>query len=180
MIAVDIFADVYGLDDTQRERSHRVAGASKSLFMMVRRGASAVSPMIFVDAALATLDAVGAYARYRQAKEITAQLNAEADKLGALLGELNQQLKVKTAVAEAQFARTLDSLRLRLQQQTLEIVLSEERFSRFAGQIKLLGQAIAKQRLNAASNCVPLLQLEAAYYQLVDAQLQTALDLIKE
>ena len=180
MIAIDIFADMYGLDDQQRERSHRATGATKSLFMMARSGASVASPMIFVDAALATLDAVGAYARYRQAKEITAQLNAEADKLGALLGELNQQLKVKAAVAEAQFARTLDSLRLRLQQQTLEIELSEELLSSFAGQIKVLGQAIAKQRLNAAPNCVPLLQLEAAYYQLVDAQLQTALDLIKE
>lgn len=31
MIAVDIFADVYGLDDTHRERSHRVAGDRKSV-----------------------------------------------------------------------------------------------------------------------------------------------------
>lgn len=180
MIAVDIFGNFFDWDDKQRERGQRVYGASKSLFLLTRRGAAAASPLIFVDAALATLDAVGAYARYRQAKEITAQLEAEAEMLRTLLAELHKQLRVEANVAEQQFGQKLQALRHRLQQQALDIDLNEECFNSFARQIKQLGQAIAAQRRNAAPNCLPLLRLEAAYYQLVDVQLQTAMDLVQE
>lgn len=179
MIAVDIFGDLFDWDDKQRERTERIYGASKCLFTLSRGGA-AVSPLIFVEAALATLDAVNAYALNRQAKEITAQLEAEADLLRNLLAELHKQLQMEGNVAEQQFGQKLQALRHRLLRQALEIELSEECFNSFARQIKKLGQAIAAQRNHVAPNCLPLLRLEAAYYQLVDVQLQTALDLVKE
>lgn len=180
MIAVDIFGDFFDWDDKQRERVERGYGPSKFLFMLSRRGAATASPLIFVEAALATLDAVDAYARYRQTKEITAQLEVEADMLRILLAELHKQLRMEGNVAEQQFGQKLQALRHRLQQQALDIELSEECFNSFARQIKQMGLAIAAQRRNAAPNCLPLLRLEAAYYQLVDVQLQTALDLVQE
>ncbi|MBI3145236.1 MAG: hypothetical protein HYZ18_08255 [Pseudogulbenkiania sp.] len=179
MIAVDLFADFVDWNDKQRERGHRFAGASRTLFMLAR-GARTASPLVFVDAALATLDAVGAYARYRQAKEITAQLEAEADMLRRLLVEINEQLRIEAHVAELKFGQKMKELRHRMQQQALEIELSEECFNSLSRQIKQLGVAIAEQRLSSVPNCLPLLCLEAAYYELVDLQLQTALDLVKE
>jgi hypothetical protein len=74
----------------------------------------------------------------------------------------------------------LSHLRDRLVAQELEIRITEEKFGSLSRQIKKLGQAIAQLRSNAPPNCINLLQLEQAYYHLVDVQLQTVLDMVKE
>lgn len=181
MIAVDVFADLYGWDDQDRARGHRAAGAAKVLYMVARGRAAAVAgPAIFVDAALSVLDAIGAYARYRQAQEITRQLEVEGNMLRQMLGELHKQLRIELQVADLQSEAKLEALRLRLQQQKLAIEIGEKQFNDLSRQVKKLGQVIANQRMNAPPNCVALLRLENAYYQLVDLQLQTAMNFVKE
>lgn len=180
MIAVDVFADLYEWDDQGRARGHRATGAAKVLYTVARGRAKAMSPAIFVDAALSVLDAIGAYARYRQAKEITRQLEVEGDMLRQLLAELHKQLRIELHVADRQSEGRLEALRLRLQQQALAIEISKAQFSSLSRQVKKLGQVVATQRLNAPPNCAAILRLEKAYYQLVDFQLQSAMNFIKE
>ncbi|GKT17147.1 hypothetical protein AVHY2522_14225 [Acidovorax sp. SUPP2522] len=180
MIAVDVFADLYGWDDRDRARGHRVADASKALYKMARGGATAAGPVIFVEAALAVLDAIGAYARYRQAQEVTLQLEVECNTLRQMLAELHKQLRIELLVADQQSESRLKALHRRLQQQELTIEISEAQFIALCRQVKALGQVVAKQRLNAPPNCVTLLQLEKTYYHLVDSQLQAAMNFVKE
>lgn len=179
MIAVDIFADLYGWDDRDRARGHRATDAAKVLYTVARGGAAA-GPAIFVDAALSVLDAIGAYARYRQAQEITRQLEVEGSMLRQMLGELHKQLRIELRVAELQSEAKLEDLRLRLQQQKLTIEIGEEQFNGMSRQVKKLGQVIANQRMTAPPSCMALLRLENAYYQLVDLQLQTAMNFVQE
>jgi hypothetical protein len=178
MIAVDIFADLYELDDRQRARAHRVADTSRTLFAMAR--GTAPGPLIFIDAALAVADAIGAYCRNRQAKEITRQLEIEGDTLLRLLAELDRKLALKAAIADLEFESKMNGLRARLQQQALEVAMNEKIFAGLSGQVRQLGQAIATLRRDAPPTCGNLLQLESVYYQLVDVQLQTAMDFVKE
>lgn len=179
MIAVDLFADLYGWDDQDRARGHRVAGAAKVLYAVARGGAVA-GPAIFIDAALSVLDAIDAYARYRQASEITRQLEVEGDMLRQKLAELHKQLRIELDVADRKSDARLAALRLRLQQQSLAIEFSEAQFSGLSRQLKKLGQVIASQRMTAPPNCPTLARLENAYYLAVDLQLQTAMNSIKE
>jgi len=179
MIAVDLFADLYGWDDQDRARGHRAAGAAKVLYTVARGGAVA-GPAIFVDAALSVLDAIGAYARYRQAREITRQLEVEGDMLRQMLAELHKQLRIELDVADRVSDARLAALRQRLQQQSLAIELSEAQFSGLSRQLKKLGQIIASQRMTAPPNCPTLARLENAYYLTVDLQLQTAMNSVKE
>lgn len=181
MIAVDIFADLYGWDDQNRARSHRALGAAKVLYGVARRRAAPVAgPAIFVDAALSVLDAIGAYARYRQAQEITNQLEIEGNMFRQMLAELHKQLQIELRVVDFQFGAELEALRMRLKQQKLAIEFDEEKFNALCQQVKKLGRVISSQRMNAPPNCAALLHLENAYYQLVDLQLQTAMSFVKE
>lgn len=178
MIAVDVFADLYEWDDRQRARAHRVADTSKTLFAMAR--GTVPGPLIFIDAALALADAIGAYCRNRQAKEVTRQLEIEGDTLLRLLTELDVKLALEAAIADLEFKTKLNSLRTRLRQQALEVAMNEKIFAGLSGQVRQLGQAIATLRRDASPTCSNLLQLESVYYQLVDVQLQTAMDFVKE
>lgn len=180
MRVVDIFADLYEWDDKERERAHRVARAAKTIYTVARRGASAAGPLAVVDAALAVLDAVDAYVGYRKAKEVTRQLEIEGDKLCRLLEELSRQQTINAKVMDKQHAQRTSSLRARLELMAAETEISRETFDSLSGQVKKLGAAIAELRLNSAPNCRHLLQLEHAYYDLVDLQLQTMMDSIKE
>jgi len=180
MIAVDLFADLYGWDDQDRARGHRAAGAAKVLYTAARGGAVAAGPAIFVDAALSVLDAIGAYARYRQAREITRQLEVEGDMLRQMLAELHKQLRIELDVADRVSDARLAALRQRLQQQSLAIEFSETQFSGLSRQLKKLGQVIASQRMTAPPNCPTLARLENAYYLTVDLQLQMAMNSVKE
>ncbi len=181
MIAVDVFADLYEWDDRDRARGHRAAGAAKALYTIARgRGAAVAGPVIFVDAALSVLDAIGAYARYRQAKEITRQLEVEGDMLRQLLAELHKQLRIELQVLDRLSEARVEALHQRLQQQALAIEFSEAQFSGLSRQVKKLGQVIANQRMNAPPNCTMLARLENAYFRLVDLQLQTAMNFVKE
>lgn len=66
-------------------RSARLARTNQRLYQVARHGARINPALVWVDAGLAVLDAFSAYARYRQAREITRALEAECEKLHHLL-----------------------------------------------------------------------------------------------
>jgi hypothetical protein len=177
MIAVDIFADLFEWDDRRRERGHRAANAAKAF---TRAGRASSGPLMYVEAVLAVLDAVDAYARYRQAREVTYQLEVEADVLRALLAELHQQQGIRAEVADLVFQREIEELRHRIERQSLEIKITEKNFSTLSEAVKKLGKAIADLSRDSPSNCIVLLKLERAYYNLVDRQLQATMTLVQE
>lgn len=64
-----------GIGQIFSERGARNIRAGKVLFQLVTKAGKGVNPVIvWVDAAIAVSDCIGAYLRYQQAKEITAQL----------------------------------------------------------------------------------------------------------
>lgn len=180
MIAVDIFADLFEWDDKQRERAYRSATAAKTLYMCARKGGAAASPVIFIEAAISVLDAINSYAGYRQAKEVTQQLELEGDALRKLLAELETQLNTTARVADLAAYTKLSRLRDHLALQDARLEIDHETFKSLSSQAKRLGQAIAALRQNSPRNCTHLLELERAYYKLVDAQLKTAMELVDE
>lgn len=180
MRVVDLFADLYEWEDNERERLHRMARAGKYIYTAARHGASAVSPVVVVDAALAVLDALDAYVGYRKAKEVTQQLEIEGGTLRRLLQELYEQQAINAKVMDGRHAQMVSSLRTRLSVIAAEVEISRDAFDSLAQQAKSLGGAIGTLRVNSAPNCAYLLKLERAYYDLVDLLLQTIMSAVKE
>lgn len=180
MRVVDLFADLYAWEDKERERAHRMARAGKHICTAARHGASAVSPAVVIDAALAVLDALDAYVGYRKAKEVTRQLEIEGDMLNQLLEELYEQQAVNAHVIDDRCAQMVGSLRVRLSLIAAEIEISRGTFDSLVLQVKSIGGAIGALRVNSTPNCTYLLKLERAYYDLVDLQLQTMMNAVKE
>ncbi|MDK9691449.1 hypothetical protein [Azospira sp.] len=180
MRVVDLFVDLYEWEDNERERVHRMVRAGKHVYTAARHGASAVSPLVVVDAALAVLDALDAYVGYRRAKEVTQQLKIEGDSLCRLLQELYEQQAIHAKVMEDRHAQMVRSLRARLSVTAAEIEISRDAFDSLSLQAKNLGGAIGALRVNSAPNCACLLKLERAYYDLVDLLLLAMMNAVKE
>lgn len=180
MITVNVFASLFDWDDKTTERVERASGAARTLYTMARMGKAATSPLIFVEAGMAFLDALGAYADYRQAKSKTQALEAEGDALRRELKQLEKQFRIQAGIRDLKFGAQMSALRNQLEQRDVKLSIGVEHLNRLGRHIKRLGDHVAQQRLALAPNCVPLLKLERAYYQLVDAQLSAALSLVDE
>ncbi|EPG9352136.1 hypothetical protein IPC29_06605 [Pseudomonas aeruginosa] len=180
MIAINVFAELFDWDEKTTERTQRAYSVSRSLYTMARVGKAGASPLIFVEAAMAFLDALGAYADYRQAKSKTRELEAEGQALAQGLKELEKQFRVQAQVRDLKISAQMSAIREQLVERDMKLSIGVAQLEILARQIKKLGEHIALQRLDSTPNCVPLLKLERAYYQLVDAQLSTALTLVDE
>lgn len=180
MITVNVFASLFDWDDKTTERVKRTSGVARTLYTMARTGKAAASPLVFVEAGMAFLDALGAYADYRQAKSKTQALEAEGEALRRELTELERQFRIQAKVRDLKFSAQMSLLRNQLEQRDVKLILGVKHLSSLGRHIKRLGEHLAQQRLALAPNCLPLLKLERAYYQLVDAQLSAALTLVDE
>lgn len=180
MITLNVFAELFDWDEKTTERAERAGGAVRSLYTLARVGKSAASPLMFVEAGMAVLDALGAYAEFRQAKSKTRELEAEGEALAQALKELEKQFRMQTKLRELKFTAQMRTTREQLEAQDIKLRIGVMELESFSRQIKKLGKHIAAQRLASAPNCVPLLKLERAYYQLVDAQLSATLMLMED
>lgn len=179
MITVNVFASLFDWDDKSTERVKRTSGVARTLYTMARTG-KAASPLVFVEAGMAFLDALGAYADYRQAKSKTQALEAEGEALRRELTELEKQFRIQAKVRDLKFSAQMSQLRNQLEQRDVKLILGVKHLDSLGRHIKRLGEHVAQQRLALAPNCLPLLKLERAYYQLVDAQLSAALTLVDD
>lgn len=173
MISVDIFADAIGLDDTDRGRVDRAIGAASTLARLAR-GKAVSGPLVFIDAAISVLDAVEAYAKNRQAKEATRQLEIEVDMLEQMLVELLKRQEYQRTVERARQGQKLMALRNAIDEELHRLSMSDDEFFRLASQTKKIGALVSVQRLSAPPNSVFLLKLEDAYYRLFDGVLASA------
>nr|WP_033042733.1 hypothetical protein [Pseudomonas sp. SbOxS1]KEX92914.1 hypothetical protein HA62_16635 [Pseudomonas putida]NYU05730.1 hypothetical protein [Pseudomonas sp. SbOxS1] len=180
MITVNVFATLFDWDDKTTERVKRTTGAARTLYTMARTGKAAASPLIFIEAGLAFLDALGAYADYRQAKSKTQALEAEGEALRRELKELEKQFRIQAKTRDLKFSAQMDALRNQLEERDVKLSVGVANLEKLGRHIKRLGDHVTQQRLASAPDCVPLLKLERTYYQLVDAQLSTALTLVDE
>ena len=178
MITVDIFASLFDWDDKTTERVERANGTARSLYTMSRSGKAAASPLIFLEAGLAFLDALGAYADYRQATSRTAELEAEGESLRQELEELEKRFRIETKRRDLAFSADMSTLREQLDRENVKLGIEVMELDRLTAHIKRLGEHISLQRRASAPNCAPLLRLERTYYQLVDTQLSMALMLV--
>lgn len=176
MISVDLFVDLSGWSERDQARGRRMADAARG----VRGATTMTGSSLFVDAALSVLDAIGSYARYRQAQEITHQLEIEGNRLRQMLAELHQQLGLELAAAKQRGETDLERLRLRLCEQRLAIDIDAEQFGHLSRQIKRMGQLVAQQRRSAPPRCTTLAELENTYYQMVDRQIELGLAMVRE
>ena len=71
-------------------------------------------------------------------------------------------------------------MRNHLEERDVKLSIGVANLEKLGRHIKRLGDHVTQQRLASAPDCVPLLKLERTYYQLVDAQLSTALTLVDE
>lgn len=171
MRVVRIFAEIFDWSEQTTDRAQRVGEMATNAVARKAAGPAAV-----VDAAISVLDAISAYARLRQAQEITLQLEAEGEMLRRLLEELLLQREIKRKVADAEVHASLQEMRHRLAQQAQALRMDADEFGALSRQVKKLGQLIAAQRLRAPPHCQHLLKLEHSYYQLVDIQLRTLME----
>jgi hypothetical protein len=171
MRTVRLFADTFDWSEHTTDRAKR---AMESAAHGV--GRKAAGPVVVLDALISVLDAIGAYARLRQSREITCQLEAEGETLRRQLEELLQQHKLKCKAADARVQANLKEMRLLLAQQAQTLQFEADEFDALSRHIKKLGQLITAQRPDAPPNCQPLVKLEDAYYRLVDLQLHTLME----
>lgn len=173
MIAVDIFANAMGWDERDQARAQRSFSAVKALRTM-RHAKAAPGPALYLDAALAVLDLIRAYADYRQAKEVTLQLTVEGEALKRLIQELHRQQGSACQLLAREATARQEHTRRQLAERTADVRLTEEQLLAFSRQAKTLGEAIARQRDSAPPRCPRLAALEEAYYQFMDLHLQLA------
>lgn len=171
MKTVRLFAETFDWSEQTTDRAQCVVEVAA-------RGVSrkAAGPAVVLDAVISVLDAIGAYASFRQAREITRQLEAEGEMLRRQLEALLLQRQMIREAADARVQASLQRLRLRLAEQAQALRIDATEFDALSRQIKKLGLLIAAQRLDAPPHCQPLLKLEHAYYRLVDLQLRTLME----
>lgn len=171
MRAVRLFAENFDWSEQTADRAQRVGEMATNAVARKAGGPTAV-----VYAALSVLDAISAYARLRQAEEITRQLETEGEMLLRLLEELLLQREIKRKVADTVVQARLQEMRQLLAQQVQAFQMEADEFDALSRQVKKLGQLIAAQRLRAPPHCQHLLKLEHSYYRLVDVQLRTFME----
>lgn len=171
-----LFLDALPLPEADRERLQRVSRAGGHLLKAVRHGAKVNPAAVWVDAAISVCDAVEAWARYEQAREITRQLQSECAMLRHLCVNALVRLRLdgQRVAAEAQGRRSLLDQRLREQRRDEEWLLKQIADRRSL--IEQLRGLIDELRTTTLQAPQALLDLEASVETLVRAQLRTLLE----
>jgi len=164
------------ISNGQDARTARLVRTGQRLYQVTRHGAKIDPALVWMDAGLAVVDAFSAYARYRQASEITQTLEAECKKLRHLLENESTILGLE-----------LDTLRQDGEQrmQTLEDHFAHNRDAAR----RLLGRLVAQRALiddildqlcvlrGTQNTSLPaFVKLESAAHQLMRAHLACLLD----
>lgn len=171
----DVTASAAGPDGA---RAARVTRSGYRLYQAARFGTKINPTVVWIDAGIAVLDAVAAYCRYRQAREITRALEADCHRLrrllenelkimGLQLDKLGQQEKVRQRVVEQQLAANRAAASHLQQQIIANRDLMEDILSRL--DVLRRTQGVPARRF---------LELESAAHQLMRAHLGCLLDQI--
>lgn len=182
MRSVDLFIDVMSVDEKTEERIKRVSRGVRTIYSAAKFGRSVATKAnvtaAFVDAGLAVLDAIESYANYRQAIQITQQLQAEGAMLRVELAELGKQLTIFQDESAADRKKQIKETQRRFEEQAEEFRINLKNYQVCKEQIKRVGSALGLLRQNSAPACQHLRKLEKLYYQLVQVQIHATITLI--
>lgn len=161
-----------GIGQVFSERGARNARAGKVLFQLLTKTGKGVNPaMIWLDAAISVSDCIGAYLRYQQAKEITAQLEHQKEALDQQINNCQKILHVDTDLwqeEEQQRRKVLDDV-LRRDNQAAQRLLKVIRSHRKT--LDLLLMQLATLRKQPRSRTPELNALVSSVDKLMQAQL---------
>lgn len=182
MRPVDIFADALGIDEKSRDRVERGYRGVRTIHTAARLGRSAASKanllLAWLDAGNALLDAIGSYAAYRQAVEITKQLVAEADMFRVRLEEIRKQCHILDAEAKHERAHHHAASQRHLDEQREEFRIRREHYDACKSVVHDIGEELTKLRRTSAPGCPRLAGVERAFYRLAHQQVQAAISLV--
>lgn len=181
MRPVDLFVNLGAVDGKRVERAERAYQGMRVVGIAARAG-GAVSKgdvvQAWLVAGLAVLDAVTSYANYRQAMEVTQQLEAEADALRVRLAEIRKQCAALTAQAAHEQEHRLRHIQSAQADQRKSIRIESTHYTQCKDDVRRIGDELARLRQTSAPSCPYLSKLERVFHQLVLAQVAAAVVLI--
>jgi len=181
MRPVDLFVEFGVVEGKTVERAERAYRGMRVIGKVARagRGVSTGNLVLaWVDAGLAVLDAVASYADYRQAQEVTRQLELEADALRARLSEIRQQCAALTAQAAREQEHRIKHAQFAQAEQMERFRIEHAHYTECKEDVRRLGDQLALVRQASAPSCPHLAALERVFHQLVAAQVAAAVVLI--
>jgi len=181
MRPVDLFVDLSSVDGKHVRRAERVHRGVRVIGTAARAG-RVVSKgnllLAWVDAGLAVLDAVASYANYRQAVEVTRQIEAEADALRVRLTEIRKQCAALAAQAAHEHEGRVRQKQSAMADQWEGIHIERAHYELCKNDVHRIGAQLVVLRQAAAPSCPRLARLERVFHQLVAAQVAAAVVLI--
>lgn len=181
MRPVDLFVELGVVDGKHVERAERTCRGMQVIGTAARAG-RAVSKgnvvLAWLDAGLAVLDAVASYANYRQAVEVTQQLEAEADALRVRLAEIRKQCAARTAQAAREQEHRVKHIQSAQADLRESFRIESTHYTQCKDDVRRIGDELVRLRQTSAPSCPHLSKLERVFHQLVLAQVAAAVVLI--
>jgi hypothetical protein len=182
MRAVDLFADAVGIDARTRERAERTYKGVRTIHSAMRLGRAVASKanlaLAWLEAGYAVLDAITSYAAYRQAVEVTKQLEAEGDMLRVRLAEIRKQCQALDVLAEHERAQHTNATQRTLKERRDDFSVRREHYDACKQSVQDIGHALAQLRRVAAPSCPRLAAMERSFYRLARLQVEAAIILV--
>lgn len=181
MRPVDLFVGFGVVDGKTVERAERVYRGMRMIGKAARTGRMVSTGNVvlaWVDAGLAVLDAVASYGNYRQAVEVTRQLEAEADALRVRLSEIRKQYAALTAQAAREQQQRVSHIQTTQTGQCKRIGIERMHYTECKEDVRRLGDQLVLLRQSSAPSCPRIATLERLFHQLVAAQVAAAVELI--
>jgi hypothetical protein len=182
MRAVDLFADAVGIDGKTRERAERAYKGVRTIHSAVRLGRAAASKtnllLAWLEAGNALLDAIDSYAAYRQAAEVTKQLEVEGDALRVQLAEIRKQCQAEAALAEHERTQHAAATRRTLAERRDDVRVRREHYDACKACVQDIGNELTRLRRTSSPGCPRLAAVERGFYRLAHEQVQAAITLV--
>lgn len=179
MKVLDLF-DV-GVDTFASDRVKRSARFGKAAYVLFKHGASKVNPVaIWMDSALAVMDAANSYMAYKQEEEITRQLKCELNSLKKVLSNLKKQLKIEKDTLEKESEYRVAQFDAQLKKMNNNNVQLLREIGEARGSIDALIKVVRNLRQNPLKNALSLKNLENSLDKLLLSQLQCLVQSIDE
>jgi hypothetical protein len=181
MRPVDLFVEFGVVNGKTAERAERAGRGMQVIGNVARAGRSGSTGNVvlaWVDAGLAVLDAVASYATYRQAVEVTRQLEAEADALRVRLSEIRKQCAALTGQASHEQKQRVRHIQSTQADQMDRFRIERAHYTECKEDVRRLGDQLVLLRQASAPSCPQLARLEREFHHLVAAQVAAAVVLI--
>ncbi len=170
-----------GVDTFASDRVKRSVRFGKAAYVLFKHGASKVNPVaIWMDSALAVMDAANSYLAYQQEVEVEKQLKHELASLKLVFSNLEKQLKIEKEIFEKESEYRIAKFDAQLKKMSslnrqLLLQIGEARAS-----IDCLLSVVRRLRQNPLKNAIVLKDFECSLDKLLLSQLQCLVQSLDE